>query len=127
MEPKMCHQTFVKVLFSIALDLVSVCVFLLAVGAKSILLSRGHMIRKTINRADLHLFVDKDLKDRSLTHTASNQWDDAAVFWVGTVTWGTHSVWLQSPQANVWGCTGSWFVPRARVHCTTCPRGPPRT
>ena len=50
--------------------------------------------------------MDGARKDDGLTYTPTKQWADASVYWSGVVGPGSHTAWLQSPQANVWGCHG---------------------
>jgi hypothetical protein len=78
------------------------------VSAPSILMVQGHLIRNAPGRRDLFLYVDKGLKDRTLTYTSSRQWEDASVFYSGTVGAGTHTAYLASPNANTWGCQDQW-------------------
>jgi hypothetical protein len=78
------------------------------VAAKSVIIVQGHLIRLSNARKDLHLVIDGKLKDRTLTFTRNRQWEDASVFWSGEVNKGKHSVYLRSPQANVWGCQDQW-------------------
>jgi len=61
-------------------------------------------IRKFNGRVDLILFVDGTLVDYTLTFTPSNQWQSAYVAWTGPLTAGSHTVVIQSPTPNVWGC-----------------------
>ena len=49
-------------------------------------------------------YVDGHPHDETLTYTGSKQWDDATVYWQGLLKRGTHTVWVQSNVANVWGC-----------------------
>jgi hypothetical protein len=69
---------------------------------------QGHLIRNAGGRRDLHLVVDGKLKDRTLTYSSSRQWEDATVFWSGALGKGKHSIYLNSPQANTWGCQDQW-------------------
>jgi hypothetical protein len=66
------------------------------------------VIRNTAGRADLFLMVDGTLVDRTLTYTSVGTWEDAHVVWTGELAAGLHNVWVQSPQAGVWGCGGDW-------------------
>jgi len=68
----------------------------------------GDIIRHTIRRADLHLHIDGNLIDRTLTYTSSPQWEDAHVVWTGPLPAGTHLVELKSPSRGVWGCGSAW-------------------
>ncbi len=68
----------------------------------------GSIIVQTSPRADLQLVVDGTEVDRCLSYTPSVQWEDEHVFWSGVLAAGSHTVWMQSPQANVWGCGGGW-------------------
>ena len=72
------------------------------------IVATGHLIRNAAGRQDLHLMVDGSLVDRTLTYSSSGQWEDASVHWTGPVAGGEHTVHLQSPQANVWGCQDQW-------------------
>jgi uncharacterized protein YdeI (BOF family) len=74
----------------------------------SIVVVHGNMVRKTVGRADLHLYIDNVRKDTSLTYSSSRQWEDASVVWMGPLPPGKHSAWVQSPQKDIWGCQGSW-------------------
>ena len=75
---------------------------------KSLLVLTGHMIARTTGRADLQLYISGVKKDDTLTYTPSKQWAQAAVFWSGVIEAGTHTAWLQSPQANIWGCASNY-------------------
>ena len=87
-------------------------------AGSSVLVVQGHMIRKWKGRADLYLYVDKARKDKAITYSSYHTvWLDGAVFWMGKVSAGRHSVHLQSNRANAWGCKADWSVPRARVRC----------
>jgi hypothetical protein len=68
----------------------------------------GDMIRSGGARHDLVLVVDGVQRDVTLTYTSSVQWEDAHVVWSGVLAAGNHDVWLQSPSADVWGCTADW-------------------
>jgi hypothetical protein len=68
----------------------------------------GDMIRSGGARHDLQLVVDGVQRDITLTYTSTVQWEDAHVVWSGVLAAGNHDVWLQSPSADVWGCTGDW-------------------
>ena len=92
-------------------------------AGSSVLVVQGHMIRKWKGRADLYLYVDKARKDLAITYSSYHTvWLDGAVFWMGKVSAGRHSVHLQSNLANAWGCKTNWFVPRERV-CIATTRG----
>jgi len=67
----------------------------------------ANLIRYFNGRADLILYVDGVIRDRALTYSPTLQWVDAQVQWVGILNAGNHTVALQSPQANCWGCPGS--------------------
>jgi len=107
-------------------------------AATSVVMATGHLIRQAPGRRDLHLMVDGKLRDRTLTYSSSRQWEDATVFWSGTLGKGKHSLYLNSPQANTWGCQDSWgdlditAIPTSsgvKVYQTNDGRGgcPPRT
>ena len=70
----------------------------------------GHMIRRAAGKSDLNLYFDSDSasKDDATTYTPSKQFADASVFWSSIINAGSHTAWLQSPQANAWGCATSW-------------------
>jgi hypothetical protein len=70
--------------------------------------SRGDLIRSYSGRADLYLYVDGNLEDRTLTYTPSLQWEDAHVTWSGFLAAGNHDIWLESNRANAWGCGTGW-------------------
>ena len=70
----------------------------------SVVMVHGSMIRLKKGRADLYLYVDGQRRDITLTYTGSKQWDDGTVYWHGLLRRGTHTIWMQSPVANVWGC-----------------------
>ena len=75
---------------------------------KSLVMATGHMIRLATGKADLVLYLDDEQQDEATSYTPSKQWADVSVFWSGTVDAGTHTAWLQSPQANIWGCKDRW-------------------
>ena len=77
---------------------------------EALLVASGHMIRKRAGSADLELFVDGVRKDIGRAYTRWSAFEDTSVYWVGVVGVGKHSVHLQSPQANVWGCKADWPV-----------------
>ena len=66
------------------------------------------MIRHQHGIARLDLFVDSRRRDSARSMSESTQWVDTSVFWAGRVDAGSHSVWLQSPTANAWGCASEW-------------------
>jgi len=66
------------------------------------------MIRNHAGRADLKLMNGAKLLDQALTWTQSKQWEDAVVHWVGYVNKGEHTFSLNSPNADLWGCQGTW-------------------
>ena len=70
----------------------------------SVVMVHSSLIRLKNGRADLFLYVDGRSSDVTLTFTGSKQWDDATVYWQGLLKRGTHTVWVQSNIANVWGC-----------------------
>ena len=76
----------------------------------SVIVAQGHMIRNHDGRADLALHVDGSQMDRTLTYTSSGQWEDGAVFWMGTLSAGEHTVQLveASGHASIWGCQQDW-------------------
>lgn len=74
----------------------------------SVVLVHGNLIRNAKGRADLHLLIDGHRRDITLTYSSSRQWNDATVFHQGVLRHGKHSVWLQSPTPNVWGCQQEW-------------------
>ena len=75
-----------------------------SVTVTSTVLARAHMIRIINSNADLYLSVDGREKDRTRTYTRRRNWQDGAVFWVGQVAAGKHSVKVYSNRANAWGC-----------------------
>ena len=46
-------------------------------ASRSVLIARGHMVRKRKGRADLDLFVDGVARDHTLTWTPTETWEDA--------------------------------------------------
>jgi hypothetical protein len=69
----------------------------------------GDIIRYAGGRHDILLLLDGIEIDRTLTYTSSVQWEDAHL--VGTPTpvgVGTHTLSLRAPDADIWGCEGSW-------------------
>ena len=79
-----------------------------SVTVKSTVLARAHMIRNAAGDADLFLAIDGAQKDRTRTYSQRKDWHDSAVFWVGQVAAGEHSVKVYSDKANVWGCRSGW-------------------
>jgi hypothetical protein len=69
---------------------------------------QGDIIGRGVNRHDLLLYVDGDMVDQTLTYSYGTAWVDAHVGWTGTLTAGTHDIWVQGPSANMWGCGPSW-------------------
>ena len=69
----------------------------------------GQIIRNSVGRADLKLMMDDGSQlDGGLTFTSAGTWEDAEVHWIGIIPAGTHTVWLESDSANIWGCSGQW-------------------
>ena len=88
------------------------------VTTKSLVTATGHMIRKYRGRADLQLMLDGTKVDDTLTFTSSSQWADAAVYWSGMISVGTHTFWLQSNKPNIWGCqVDRWAPKRGGQNC----------
>ena len=68
----------------------------------------GDNIRFFNGRADLTLSVDGLGVHHSSTFTSSTQWEGAHVAWSGPLTAGSHTISIQSPTPNVWGCGSAW-------------------
>jgi hypothetical protein len=69
----------------------------------------AQIIRNSVGRADLKLMMDDGSQlDGGLTFTSAGTWEDADVHWIGIIPAGTHTVWLESDSANIWGCSGQW-------------------
>ena len=62
------------------------------------------IIRKTNGRADPYMYLDGTLIDLALTNTSSSQWEDANLVWSGILSGGSHTLTVDSPSADVWGC-----------------------
>merc|ERR1712151_898464 len=69
----------------------------------SYVVATGHMIRLYSGRADLHLRLNNQIKDYSLTYTPSRQWKDGQVYWVGSIKKGTHTFTVTGSRANAFG------------------------
>ena len=52
-----------------------------------------------LTRVNVCHAVENAVRDTALTYTSSTQWASASVFWGGILGAGTHTAWLQSPQA----------------------------
>ena len=76
----------------------------LTVNISTMIMVTGHMAGLKEGRANLELYIDGYKEALSVTDTASRQWEDAKVFWLGWLDVGPHTIWLQSPQENTWGC-----------------------
>merc|ERR1719291_1474571 len=66
------------------------------------------MIRRYSGRADLHLRRNNAIIDRSLTYTKTTQWQDASVYWVGSIAKGSHTFSITGNRANAFGCGSNW-------------------
>jgi len=66
------------------------------------------MIRNYQGRADLQLYINGARKDQTMTYTRHKTWDDASVSFSGMMKNGTHSIWMQSPIKDTWGCGPDW-------------------
>merc|ERR1739848_116733 len=78
------------------------------VSEASYVVATGHMIRRYSGRADLHLRLNNKIIDRSLTYTKTTQWQDASVYWVGSINKGSHTFSITGNRANAFGCGGNW-------------------
>jgi len=69
----------------------------------------GHIVHKGAGRSDLWLSIDDNIVDRGLIFAAEDQWEDAKIHWVGTLSKGTHKFQLISNTGG-WGCArdGNW-------------------
>jgi hypothetical protein len=82
--------------------------------APAALVVNGKLIRNNgINsgqRGDLSLYVSTGQVCRSLDFVdAASNWQQAVVAWMGTLSAGTHSIYMYSDNlADAWGCTGYW-------------------
>jgi len=74
----------------------------------SYVVATGHMIRLYAGRADLHLRLNNQIKDYSLTYTPSRQWKDTQVYWVGSIKKGSHTFTLTGSRSNAFGCGPTW-------------------
>merc|ERR1711981_127503 len=74
----------------------------------SYVVATGHMIRLYQGRADLHLRLNNQIKDYSLTYTPSRQWKDTQVYWVGSIKKGTHTFTVTGSRSNAFGCGPTW-------------------
>merc|ERR1711959_819673 len=74
----------------------------------SYVVATGHMIRLYSGRADLHLRLNNQIKDYSLTYTPSRQWKDGQVYWVGSIKKGTHTFTVTGSRSNAFGCGPTW-------------------
>ena len=68
------------------------------------------MIRNFAGRADLFMYLDNTNNqiDQTLSYTDSAQWEDMGLFYVGAVSPGSHSVFMQGNAPNAYGCGGFW-------------------
>ncbi len=69
----------------------------------------GDIIRQTSGRADLALVVDASQVNQQITNTGGTlDWLGGNVEWSGVLSPGTHSAYMSSPSANIWGCGAGW-------------------
>merc|ERR1712010_387687 len=78
------------------------------VSEASYVVATGHMIRRYSGRADLHLRLNNKIIDYSLTYTKATQWQDANVYWVGSISKGSHTFSITGNRANAFGCGSNW-------------------
>merc|ERR1711981_484627 len=78
------------------------------VSEASYVVATGHMIRRYSGRADLHLRLNNKIIDYSLTYTKGTQWQDANVYWVGSINKGSHTFSITGNRANAFGCGSNW-------------------
>merc|ERR1711934_325633 len=78
------------------------------VSEASYVVATGHMIRRYSGRADLHLRLNNKIIDYSLTYTKTTQWQDANVYWVGSINKGSHTFSITGNRANAFGCGSNW-------------------
>merc|ERR1712032_928914 len=78
------------------------------VSEASYVVATGHMIRRYSGRADLHLRLNNKIIDYSLTYTKTTQWQDANVYWVGSIAKGSHTFSITGNRANAFGCGSNW-------------------
>merc|ERR1719174_2266158 len=78
------------------------------VSEASYVVATGHMIRRYSGRADLHLRLNNKIIDYSLTYTKGTQWQDASVYWVGSIAKGSHTFSITGNRANAFGCGSNW-------------------
>jgi hypothetical protein len=80
----------------------------ITVSEASYVVATGHMIRRYSGRADLHLRLNNKIIDYSLTYTKTTQWQDASVYWVGSINKGSHTFSITGNRANAFGCGSNW-------------------
>jgi len=78
------------------------------VSEASYVVATGHMIRRYSGRADIHLRLNNKIVDYSLTYTKTTQWQDASVYWVGSINKGSHTFSVTGNRANAFGCGSNW-------------------
>merc|ERR1719182_1283532 len=78
------------------------------VSEASYVVATGHMIRRYSGRADLHLRLNNKIIDYSLTYTKTTQWQEANVYWVGSIAKGSHTFSITGNRANAFGCGSNW-------------------
>lgn len=71
----------------------------------SVVIVTAHMARLKDGAASLLLYVDGSKVAQASTYTPATQWADTSLFYAGLLKGaGLHEAWLQSEQANAWGC-----------------------
>jgi hypothetical protein len=68
----------------------------------------GHMIRLYSGRADLYLNRNNKRIDYTLTYSPSKQWMDGQVYWVGSITKGSHTFTITGSKQGIFGCGSAW-------------------
>jgi hypothetical protein len=67
-----------------------------------------NMIRHMTGRSDLRLLIDGNYVRHALTYTNTNAWENAEIFWAGTLSAGSHTITVTASTGSVWGAGTTW-------------------